>query len=57
MGLGGYRYSPPSHPPTYRTTPGTPPPAMAVYRAPHCPSMEYNMAVGLISVAQLSLYA
>ena len=60
----GYRYSPPGYPPgiptqpsLIRTTPGTPPLPLPVGTAlPYMPD-GLNIAVGLISVAQLSLSA
>ena len=54
-GLGSTRYSPPRHPshpiPRVHPSPALP----AVYRVPHLPYTEVKEAVGLISVAQLSL--
>ena len=44
-------------PPTVPTTPGTPPPHGPVYTMPHHGSTGLNIAVGLKSVAQLSLSA
>ena len=57
----GTRYSPPSHPPGYPTTPGTPPPGYTSEQVLYTAGVraavysQLNMAVGLKSVAQLSL--
>ena len=52
----GTRYSPPRHHPAIPHPGYTPLPHLAVYRAPHRPYTEVKEAVGLRSVAQLSLY-
>ena len=54
--MGGYRYAP-SQPTLVRTTPGTPSPTRPVHHPPSLLPRGLNMAVGLKSVAQLSLYA
>ena len=53
--LGGYRYSTPPGPPQSHHTPGTPlPPALPGTPTPVLPD-SVNKAVGLKSVAQLTL--
>ena len=53
--LAGYRYSPPSHPPSSHPTPGTPLPRQSALWVLTAVSGQPNSAVGLISVQQLTL--
>ena len=55
MVLVGYRYSPSQVPTQYPTTPGTPPPPLWLPVRRAGPDMQVKEAVGLKSVAQLSL--
>ena len=55
-GLAGYRYSPPQVPTRPIPTPGTPPPPCHRCTDVGVRTEQRNSAVGLRSVAQLTLY-
>ena len=57
MARGGYRYSPPSYPPGPHYPGYTLPPGYRYMVYGYSRAAQSNMAVGLISVAQLSLLA
>ena len=57
MAVGGYRYSPPSHPPQYPYPGYTPPPYPCTELSCTGPTPGPNSAVGLKSVGQLTLEA